>query len=90
VFVIISTIVVALVLLLASGAGAGSEAIGATDAYVVHAGDTLWEIAAERTADGRDVRDTVATIRAINRLTDSVIQPGQILEVPVVETAPAR
>lgn len=82
VLVIISTIVVALVLLLASSVGASGSVAVTTEDYRVRTGDTLWEIAADRTADGGDVRDTVAAIRSINRLDGSLIHPGQILEVP--------
>ena len=82
VLVIIFTIVVALVLLLASSVGASGAVIVTTEDYVVRSGDTLWDIASERTPDGRDVRDTVAAIRSINRLSQSVIHPGQVLEVP--------
>ena len=80
--VIIFTIVVALVLLLASSVGANGAVIVTTEDYTVRTGDTLWDIATERTPAGRDVRDTVAAIRSINRLDQSVIHPGQVLEVP--------
>ena len=82
VLVIISTIVVALVLLLASTVGASGEVIVTTEDYTVRSGDTIWDIAVDRTPDGRDVRDTVAAIQAINRLPHSTIHPGQTLEVP--------
>ena len=82
VVVIISTIVVALVLLLASSVGASGAVVVSTEEYLVRSGDTLWDIAVERTPEGRDVRDTVAAIRSINRLERSVIQPGQVLGVP--------
>ena len=81
--VIVSTIVVALVLLLASGVGAtGDMDIHSTEQYTVRSGDTLWEIAEDHASRGRDVRDVVAAIRSINRLSESVIYPGQTLEVP--------
>jgi LysM repeat protein len=80
VLVIISTIVViAALLLLSTG-----EASGAPQAvsYTVDAGDTLWEIAADRTAHGEDVRRTVTEIKQLNGLTTSLIVPGQTLLVP--------
>ena len=80
VLVIISTIVVALVLLLPSTGGASQEA--ATDDYVVRSGDTLWEIAAERTVAGEDVRSTISVIRSLNDLESSLIKPGETLVVP--------
>jgi Tfp pilus assembly protein FimV len=83
VLVIISTIVVALVLLLASGVDATADVTANTESYVVRSGDTIWDIAAERTPDGFDVRDTVAAIQAMNRLSRATIHPGQTLEVPL-------
>ncbi len=82
VLVIISTVVVALVLLLASGVGASGDVAVATEDYIVRSGDTLWDIAAARTPEGHDVRDIVAAIRSVNRLEGAVIHPGQVLEVP--------
>lgn len=80
--VIVSTIVVMLVLLLASGVGATGEINHSTEQYTVRSGDTLWEIAEEHASQGRDVRDVVAAIRSVNRLSESMIYPGQTLEVP--------
>lgn len=84
--VIISTIVVALVLLLPSAFGAtpGATRDVSTDEYVVRSGDTLWEIAAERTTTGEDVRATITSIRRLNDLDSSMIQPGAILRVPLL------
>lgn len=79
--VILSTLLVALVLLLASAVNAADTPIS-FDAYRVSPGDTVWIIAEEITPPGGDVRDTVGTIKRINRLEGSVIRPGQILEVP--------
>ena len=82
--VIISTIVVALVLLLPSAFGAttGPSSAVPTEDYVVRSGDTLWDIAAERTDAGEDVRGTVTSIRRLNDLTSSMIMPGEIIMVP--------
>ncbi len=79
--VIISTFVVALVLLLASSVmAAGPEPV--TVDYRVRAGDTLWSIAEFVVAEDGDVRGTVAEIRDLNDLGSSVIAPGQTLVVP--------
>mgnify|MGYP001814086949 CR=1 FL=1 len=84
--VIISTIVVALVLLLPSAFGAttGPPSAVPTEDYVVRSGDTLWDIAAERTDVGEDVRGTITSIRRLNDLTSSMIMPGEIIMVPVL------
>lgn len=50
--------------------------------YTVESGDTLWGIAAGVTEDGDDVRETLATVRDLNRLAGSTIHPGQVLILP--------
>ncbi len=84
VLVVISIVIAALVLLLASAvhaAGAGSD----TTVHLVRSGDTLWAIAAELSPDGGDVREVVATIRTINGMDSSVIVPGQVIEIPIID-----
>lgn len=78
--VIISTLVVALLLFLASSVMAAGPEPETVD-YRVRAGDTLWMIAAE-VADGSDLRGVVAEIRRLNDLDSSIILPGQTLEIP--------
>jgi len=80
--VIISTFVVALLLLLASSVMAAGPEPETVD-YRVRAGDTLWMIVAE-VADGADVRGVVAHIRHLNDLDSSIILPGQTLEIPSI------
>ncbi len=82
VLIVISTVVVTLVLLLASSVQATPELLETAD-HTVHAGDSLWEIADEYTPEGRDVRNTIEAIKRLNHLGGSVIQPGQVLEIPV-------
>jgi len=84
VLVVISTIVVALVLLLASSVQATPELLETAD-YKVRSGDSLWSIAQDQTFDGYDVRDTLASIKRLNGLDTSLIHPGQWLEIPVLE-----
>ena len=89
--VIISTTVVALVLLLATAVYAftGPVPTDGTEPgtehgaeYQVRAGDTLWGIAADHTEPGGDVRRGVALIMEMNDLDGSVIRPGELLVVP--------
>lgn len=80
VLVIISTVVVALVLLLATSVMAAGPEPETVD-YTVRSGDTLWDIATELT-DG-DVRRAVAEIQLLNELDSSMIHPGQLLMLPV-------
>ena len=82
--VIISTFVVALVLLLASSVLAAGPEPTTVD-YQVRAGDTLWTIAGEVAPD-EDVRGVIAQIRDLNDLESSLIFPGQILVVPAEQT----
>lgn len=49
---------------------------------IVTAGDTLWSIARDSGLDG-SIQEAVFKIKARNGLTDSVIEPGQQLIVPV-------
>jgi len=81
--VVISTTVAAFVLLLATAVHAmtGGTPVATVD-YRVHAGDTLWSIAAEITDPGGDVRSAVATIEAYNDLDGAFLQVGQTLSIP--------
>ena len=80
--VIISTIVVMLVLLLATAVHAlGGSPVETID-YEVRSGDSLWSIADTVAEGGQDLRAVVATIRNLNDLSTAVIQPGDVLELP--------
>lgn len=83
--VIISTFVVALVLLFASSVMAAGPEPTTID-YRVRSGDTLWNIA-EAVAPERDARDVIFQIKRLNELESSVIYPGQLLEVPAGSSA---
>ena len=80
--VIISTMIVALVLLLATSVLAAGPAPVTAD-YRVRSGDTLWSIAEYVGPDHADVRAVIAEIRDLNDLESSLIRPGQNLLVPV-------
>lgn len=81
-----------LVVLIAAGAVFGPKAF-ATDAtaapvqldtYTVGSGDTLWDIAANLTPQGRDVRDTMAQIQDVNAMTGTQLQAGEQILLPHV------
>jgi hypothetical protein len=64
-----------------SGAASPSHRTATGEQVVVEPGDTLWSIA--RTADpGADTQAVVQEMLQVNRLTGSVITPGQHLWVP--------
>jgi LysM repeat protein len=52
----------------------------------VHAGDTLWSIAANYAEDGSDVRAYVREIAALNEIKGNTIYAGHIILVPVVKS----
>ena len=80
--VLLTAVAVVFFLLLAAGAGAGSE-VRPTELHVVAAGDTIWSIAAQHTPDGGDVRTVVFDIKRMNRIEGSVIRAGEQLVVPL-------
>ncbi|MBT8197517.1 MAG: LysM peptidoglycan-binding domain-containing protein [Acidimicrobiia bacterium] len=84
VLVIISTLFVALVILLASaGLASGPEdGIVPTVEYVVRPGDTVWEIARAHAGPDDDVTSLVHEIKQHNGI-GAIIQPGDLLDVPV-------
>jgi predicted Zn-dependent protease len=48
----------------------------------VRSGDTLWGLAADRTAQGGNVQDTIDRIAGVNHLAGATIVPGQRLNIP--------
>jgi Tfp pilus assembly protein FimV len=73
---------VCIVFLLIGGAADAEEPPGPTVDYVVAAGDTLWDIAADHVAAGADVRPLITAIKESSDLTSSTLQPGQVLHIP--------
>ena len=81
--VIISTIVVMLVLLLATAVHAFSSTPDIdTVTYQVRTGDSLWSIAETIAPVDADLRSVVSTIRELNDLPGAMIHAGDLLEVP--------
>lgn len=75
---------VVLILALAAALGAiavrGSSGAGSERVYVVRPADTLWSIAASLLHG--DPREGVWKLQERNRLTSTLLQPGQRLVVP--------
>jgi LysM repeat protein len=59
-----------------------NTASGMTVRVTVSAGDSLWSIA-EKMAPDADTGSIVDQISELNGLHDSVVRPGEVLEVPV-------
>jgi len=53
---------------------------------VVQPGDTLWEIADKLAPDTADLRAVVSELVEFNGLASKVLQPGQVLAVPLDNT----
>ena len=89
VVVLLTSIGLALVLLLAGAVGASASddapapTVSAKVEHRVLPGDTLWDIATVYTDPGDDVRNTVFDIKQANGLDDSIIRVGQVLVIPL-------
>lgn len=70
------------VFLLLVPVGSAGEPPAPTTAYVVHSGDTLWEIATAHGPATDDVRAVVRQIIEINGIADALIHPGQVIQLP--------
>jgi Tfp pilus assembly protein FimV len=70
------------VFLLIGGAADAEEPPVPTAEYVVVQGDTLWDIAADHTDDGEDVRITIDAIKDRSGIISSALQVGQVLQIP--------
>lgn len=74
----------AVLLLLIAGFSGMAESADHTDSIevVVKPGDTLWQIANQYYDDRFDTRLVIAHIKAHNNLTESIIHPGETLQLP--------
>jgi len=70
------------VFLLIGGAADAETPPGPAIEYVVQPGDTLWEIASDRIAEGEDVRPLIQAIMERSGVTNSSLVPGQVLQIP--------
>ncbi|MDH3538361.1 MAG: LysM peptidoglycan-binding domain-containing protein [Acidimicrobiia bacterium] len=68
-------------LLLAQQGHAGSTSVP-VESHRVVSGDTLWDLANERTEPGGDVRSVVRQIQRLNDLDGGYITPGQVIVLP--------
>lgn len=50
---------------------------------IVYEGDSLWKIAEQFNSDDMDIRNYINLIQQHNEIESSVLQPGDIIEVPV-------
>lgn len=73
--------VCAVFLLIGGAADADAPPAPATE-YAVAEGDTLWHIASAHTADGEDIRATIAAIRDRSGIDSSSLRVGQVLHIP--------
>ncbi|ANS74644.1 hypothetical protein AWM70_08635 [Paenibacillus yonginensis] len=86
-----SLLIVAVIVLSLTGfisAFAASVSPGDEPVYetvIVMPGDTLWNIALAHKPDGMDTRKYVHMLTSLNRLHDSNIQAGAILNLPITD-----
>lgn len=73
-------VIVALLTLAVAWGARRSDGAGRERVYVVRAGDTLWTIAASHY--GGDPREAIWRLEDRNRLSDSLVRPGQRLRLP--------
>jgi len=50
---------------------------------IVEEGDSLWAIAKKYNSDNMEIRKYISIIRKHNQKQDALLQPGEVLEIPV-------
>lgn len=89
VVVLLTSVALALVLLLAVGVAAWADGpVSAAEpptfvTHTVRTGDTLWDLASVHAPQGSDLRDFVLDLKWVNDLESSALRPGQVLLIPV-------
>jgi len=51
--------------------------------YTVAPGDSLWRLARSVASDNEDLRDVVRDLQRLNELSDSTLEVGQVILLPV-------
>lgn len=72
----------AIAITVAVGSQSFATAEGTGTFITVTAGDTLWSLAEQYAPQGSDPRDWIYDIAVLNNLQDSLVHPGQQLELP--------
>ena len=84
-FIIVVIVVVALAFVVAYATNDTPNIIS-YDTYIVHSGDTLWEIAQTSNGYGRmDIRVIIHDIETASDLDTSNISCGDVLQIPIYE-----
>lgn len=52
---------------------------------VITPGDTIWTVAMPHVPEGENLQSYVAEIIAINQVDPSALQPGSVLDLPLLE-----
>ncbi|GMQ92907.1 MAG: hypothetical protein BMS9Abin12_0384 [Acidimicrobiia bacterium] len=82
---IISITVVVVLIFLSSAVQATGQITDTAD-YRVKPGDTLWRIAQEYGPRDTDTRRIVDAIEKLNGIDGGNLQPGQVIEIPVISS----
>lgn len=79
-YIIISIIFFSLLFLAVTSLGSESAEY---NTVTIQEGDTLWSIVKSMQSDEMDPRKMISQIKRINKLEDSILQPGQMINIPV-------
>ncbi|CAM5793457.1 LysM peptidoglycan-binding domain-containing protein [Cellulomonas persica] len=82
VVVVLALVVAAVAFALGARSAAGAPADVTVDRYVVQAGDTLWDIAAQSRGAGESVSAQVRELVRVNGLSGDQVVAGQEIVVP--------